>query len=90
MLSSGSTTSSITIWLAFELVYIYFFAVEVRGRSLEEMAALIDVDEAVRELEARARADMAEEGHLVGDEKLPGSGSEDQVELYRPNELRKQ
>ncbi|KAG9077698.1 hypothetical protein FS749_010386 [Ceratobasidium sp. UAMH 11750] len=77
-----------TVWLAFELVYIWLFAVETKGRSLEETAALFDGDEAVREIEARARVDVVEEGHRVGGEK-EGSGSLEHVEGYHLDELRK-
>ncbi|QRV80018.1 Sugar (and other) transporter [Ceratobasidium sp. AG-Ba] len=71
-----------TAWLVFELAYIYLFAVETKGRSLEETAALFDGDEAVQELENRARADMAEEGHpsTTGSEK--GTGSLEHVEVF--------
>ncbi|KAG8707207.1 hypothetical protein FRC08_000640 [Ceratobasidium sp. 394] len=77
-----------TVWLAFELVYIWLFAVETKGRSLEETAALFDGDDAVREIEARARADVVEEGHRVVGEKS-GSGSLEHVEGYHLDELRK-
>ncbi|CAE6443023.1 unnamed protein product [Rhizoctonia solani] len=36
-----------TVWLVFELVFIYFFAVETRNKSLEETAALFDRDAAM-------------------------------------------
>ncbi|KAI0767883.1 hypothetical protein BC629DRAFT_1596147 [Irpex lacteus] len=35
-------------WIAFELVFCYFFIVETRGLSLEETAALFDGEEATR------------------------------------------
>jgi hypothetical protein len=33
-------------WIAFELVFVYLFIVETKGRSLEETAALFDGEEA--------------------------------------------
>jgi len=58
-----------TIWLCFELAYIFAFAVETKGRSLEETAALFDGEDAVLEIEARAKGDITEEGHNTPDEK---------------------
>ncbi|KAG8727531.1 hypothetical protein FRC12_022440 [Ceratobasidium sp. 428] len=78
-----------TVWLAFELAYIYFFAVETKGRSLEETAALFDGDDAVHQLEARARQDMTEEGHRAAVDEKSGSGSLEHVETYQLDELRK-
>ncbi|KAJ1302471.1 hypothetical protein OPQ81_002789 [Rhizoctonia solani] len=66
-----------TIWLAFELAYIYFFAVETKGRSLEETAALFDGDDAIRELGARTHADLVEGAH----HHEKGSGSLEHVEV---------
>ncbi|KAF8600485.1 general substrate transporter [Ceratobasidium sp. AG-I] len=40
-----------TIWIAFELVFVYFFAVETRNKSLEETAALFDGDAALPDME---------------------------------------
>jgi hypothetical protein len=65
-----------TVWIAFELGYIYLFAVETKGRSLEETAALFDGEDAVRELGERTHADMVEGAHH---EK--GSGSLEHVEV---------
>ncbi|KAJ1306558.1 hypothetical protein OPQ81_007559 [Rhizoctonia solani] len=39
-----------TVWLVFELAFIYFFAVETRNRSLEETAALFDGDAALPDM----------------------------------------
>ncbi|CAE6430070.1 unnamed protein product [Rhizoctonia solani] len=63
-------------WLVFELAYMYMFAVETKGRSLEETAALFDGDEAVYELKDRAKADMVE-----GGQEEKGPVNESQVEL---------
>ncbi|KAG6830912.1 hypothetical protein H0H87_006835 [Tephrocybe sp. NHM501043] len=35
------------VWLCFELVFLYFFVVETKNRTLEETAALFDGEEAV-------------------------------------------
>lgn len=43
--------------LAFELVFVYFFILETKNRSLEETAALFDGQEKADELHARAAAD---------------------------------
>lgn len=59
-----------TIWLAFELAYIYVFAVETKGRSLEETAALFDGEETVSEIQQRTKVDLVESGHI--DEKSLG------------------
>ncbi|KAH6906805.1 hexose transporter [Coprinopsis sp. MPI-PUGE-AT-0042] len=55
-------------WIAFELVFVYFFIVETKGRTLEETAALFDGEEAAAELQEAAA------GHHVVDEKA-SSGS---------------
>lgn len=69
-----------TIWLVFEFVYIWLWATETKGRSLEETAALFDGEDAVAELTNRTGHDLAEGGvrrdhkisptESVGDEKL--------------------
>ncbi|ELU38012.1 hexose transporter [Rhizoctonia solani AG-1 IA] len=62
-------------WLVFELAYMYMFAVETKGRSLEETAALFDGDEAVYELKDRMKADIVESGHRQ-EEKGPVNESQ--------------
>ncbi|QRW21960.1 Sugar (and other) transporter [Rhizoctonia solani] len=70
-------------WLVFELAYMYMFAVETKGRSLEETAALFDGDEAVYELKDRMKADIVESGHR---QEEKGPVNESQVELLsRPS-----
>ncbi|KAF9499272.1 hexose transporter [Pleurotus eryngii] len=39
-------------WLAFELVFLYFFIIETKNRSLEETAALFDGEEATQHIQA--------------------------------------
>ncbi|QRV88606.1 Sugar (and other) transporter [Ceratobasidium sp. AG-Ba] len=53
-----------TIWLVFELAFIYFFAVETRNRSLEETAALFDGDEALPDVEDRPRPESLVVDHV--------------------------
>ncbi|CAE6532622.1 unnamed protein product, partial [Rhizoctonia solani] len=62
-------------WLVFELAYMYMFAVETKGRSLEETAALFDGDEAVYELKDRMKVDIVESGHRQ-EEKGPVNESQ--------------
>ncbi|TFK38070.1 hexose transporter [Crucibulum laeve] len=56
-------------WLCFELVYVYFFIVETKNRTLEETAALFDGEDAVQHV-----AGAAHPGALSPtDEKSSGS-----------------
>ncbi|KAG9083020.1 hypothetical protein FS749_006366 [Ceratobasidium sp. UAMH 11750] len=61
-------------WLVFELGFIYLYAVETKGRSLEETAALFDGEEALKELEQRVGHDVAPS--TPSDEKLEGKHDE--------------
>ncbi|KAG8875075.1 hypothetical protein FRB97_005409 [Tulasnella sp. 331] len=45
------------VFLVFELIFMFFFIVETKNRSLEETAALFDGEEKEAELRARAAAD---------------------------------
>jgi len=59
-------------WLAFELVFVYFFVIETKNRTLEETAALFDGEDAANELAAGAVAQVNDEKHdgsLHSDEK---------------------
>ncbi|KAI9567545.1 hexose transporter [Boletus coccyginus] len=42
-------------WLAFEFVYLWFFVVETKNRTLEETAALFDGEDAVNQITHRAQ-----------------------------------
>jgi hypothetical protein len=52
-------------WIAFELVFVYFFIIETKGRSLEETAALFDGEEAEAAIHAHAApgADVREDAY---------------------------
>ena len=63
-----------TIWLVFELVYVWLWATETKGRSLEETAALFDGEDAVTELANRTGHDMADARGV----KRTGSDSHDE------------
>lgn len=66
-------------WLCFELAFIWKFAVETKGRSLEETAALFDGEEAVRELEQRAVHETAAPS-TPSDEKLSDAKHEEYIQ----------
>jgi len=57
---------------------MYVFAIETKGRSLEETAALFDGEDAVKELADRTKTDMVEGGHGLGAEKRTGTSSTDE------------
>jgi sugar porter (SP) family MFS transporter len=62
------------VWLSFELVFLYFFIVETKNRTLEETAALFDGEEAVEHITAAAHHGGAVDEK---DEKSSGSFRED-------------
>jgi sugar porter (SP) family MFS transporter len=74
-----------TVWNAFETFYIYLFAVETKGRTLEETAVLFDDPDVANDLGAHAAA-AAAHGEKHGaispdnssDEKI--HGSDDQLQ----------
>ncbi|KIM33341.1 hypothetical protein M408DRAFT_153058 [Serendipita vermifera MAFF 305830] len=69
-------------WLIFEFVYIWLWAAETKGRSLEETAALFDGEDAVSELTNRTGHDMAEGGHRVArGEKSPIDSHDEKLNL---------
>ncbi|KAH9919814.1 hexose transporter [Fomitopsis serialis] len=55
-------------WLAFELVFLWFFIVETKGLSLEETAALFDGKEATEQIHAAGVAEVHTDDVL--DEKM--------------------
>ena len=63
------------VWIAFELVFVYFFIIETKGRTLEETAALFDGEEVAAELHNAAAQGQ---GHVV-DEKSSGSFREEKA-----------
>jgi hypothetical protein len=61
-------------WLAFELVYLWFFLVETKNRTLEETAALFDGEEALQQIahqaethEVREKASLERESFVAVD-----------------------
>ena len=43
-------------WLAFEFVFLWFFIIETKGRTLEETAALFDGEDALKKIIQQAEA----------------------------------
>ncbi|KAL0950709.1 hypothetical protein HGRIS_007485 [Hohenbuehelia grisea] len=68
-------------WLVFELVFLYFFVVETRNKSLEETAALFDGEEAAEHIKATALGVPTE--FFDHDEKKEGSSNENVVVIDR-------
>ena len=61
-------------WLAFETVFLYFFIVETKNRTLEETAALFDGDDLTVLHAAGHNAAVSEVRHEDYDEKTSDSG----------------
>ncbi|PPQ83376.1 hypothetical protein CVT26_012752 [Gymnopilus dilepis] len=53
-------------FIAFEVVFCYFYIIETKGRSLEETAALFDGEEIVAELEEKAAVHAGVANHHDG------------------------
>jgi MFS family permease len=62
------------VWLCFEGVFLYFFVIETKNRTLEETAALFDGEEAVEQI---AAATHQGPHHENVDEKSSGSYHEE-------------
>jgi sugar porter (SP) family MFS transporter len=69
-------------WLVVEFVFLYFFVVETKNRTLEETAALFDGDQATEQISAAA-AQHAGVAHEVRDEKSSGSFHEQAPQLSK-------
>jgi len=73
-------------WLVVELVFIFFFIVETKGRTLEETAALFDGDDHPRDLMAMgseaATMTMRLSRHITLLEKEPKQRVENKTEEY--------
>ncbi|PFH49901.1 hypothetical protein AMATHDRAFT_86125 [Amanita thiersii Skay4041] len=48
-------------WLVFELVFLYFYVVETKNRTLEETAAMFDGDEATEKIAGHAAREQLDE-----------------------------
>ncbi|KAG8725559.1 hypothetical protein FRC09_011286 [Ceratobasidium sp. 395] len=62
-----------TIFLVFELIFVYFFAVETKGRSLEETAALFDGEAALPDMEDRPRPESIVVDHIISSQSSKAS-----------------
>jgi len=70
-------------WLAFEGVFLYFFVIETKNRTLEETAALFDGEEVLNEITVQAAA-QTNKPHTTGsDEKLSDSFHESTPEVSK-------
>jgi len=72
-------------FLVFELVFMYFFIIETKNRSLEETAAIFDGQEKADELHARAVADAGLAGPTKGERtpSLDEKVHDDMVEHHK-------
>ncbi|KAF8068788.1 general substrate transporter [Lyophyllum atratum] len=62
-------------WLCVELVFVYFFIIETKNRTLEETAALFDGDQALEQISGVAAHQAGVTHDVVRDEKSSGTGS---------------
>ena len=60
------------VWIAFEVVFLWFFIVETKNRTLEETAALFDGEDLQQIHQATAR--VSEVRHEDYDEKSSDPG----------------
>ncbi|KAF8887530.1 hexose transporter [Infundibulicybe gibba] len=70
-------------WLAFEAVFLWFYVVETKNRTLEGTAALFDGEEATRQIAEQA-AQQAHIAHGPSDEKPSASFQEDNPGTSNP------
>lgn len=69
------------IWIAIELVFVYFYFVETKGPTLEELARLFDGDDAVAHIDIHAiekdtlRADHISEINEGTEKRVPNATS---------------
>lgn len=62
-------------WLAFEVVFLWFFVVETKNRTLEETAALFDGADALHQITRKAAADSdVHEADVASVEEKPSVG----------------
>ena len=52
-----------TLWICVELVFVYFFYVETKGPTLEEVARIFDGDEAVAQVDLTDVEKEVQDGH---------------------------
>ncbi|KAG5636475.1 hypothetical protein H0H81_007893 [Sphagnurus paluster] len=69
-------------WLCAEGIFLYFFVIETKNRTLEETAVLFDGDEATEQISAAA-AQQAGVTHDIKEEKNSGSFQEEVVPELR-------
>lgn len=55
-------------WLAFEFVFLWFFIVETKNRTLEETAALFDGEDAINKIVHQAETRETREDFEKGSE----------------------
>lgn len=68
-------------WIAFEAVFLYFFLVETKNRTLEETAALFDGEEFIEQISGKATSQagvLHASDHSQSDEKTSGSYNDTQ------------
>ncbi|KAG8214166.1 major facilitator superfamily domain-containing protein [Butyriboletus roseoflavus] len=70
-------------WICFEAVFLWFYVVETRNRTLEETAALFDGDDAMDQITEKAAATA---GLPVGDRTVSIDESEQKVDVREANE----
>src|ERR1700761_3412298 len=65
------------VWLVFELAFMWRYAIETKGRSLEETAAIFDGDAVLSDLTKRTKEDVAHAG--VGFDESSKSSSTEKI-----------